>query len=136
MKNRILAALCGLSMLAASSVPVLAGDDSPYKFYIETANAGYNSSMVYKNPGNGKARIYVSDTYEKSIFYKPVDKRTNFIVIASNAQQISDPVEASKGETKYSRFWATNHEGAVMLRGNSTQTGVDYIVAGNWNPNY
>ena len=66
MRNKILALLCGLSMMAANNVTVMAGaDDHNYTFYVESDELGYNSSVVNKTAVNDKARVYVSNTYKK-----------------------------------------------------------------------
>ena len=108
-------------------------------FHITSSVIGYNSDPVYKYPGHASAMINVSSV-RTGYYYidgtEDLTRKTNFIVIASNAVQITNPVMIGPGYgTTNTAFYSSAHEGNVMLRGNSTETGVGYFVGGAWTPN-
>lgn len=110
-----------------------------YQFYIESENEGYNSNPSYKYPGHASAMVNVSMVQSGPKYGTHTDdltRITHFLVIASNAVQIStDDVIGPGYGTKNLTFYSAAHEGSVMLRANSTSTGTGYWVTGAWTPN-
>lgn len=117
-----------------------------FSFKILSSDIGYNSGGIYKTANNPNVMIHVDHHLAKmrseggNQEYSIVDysTKTNFIVIASNAVQITDPVVLGTRETCHTRFYSREHRGTVYLRGNSTRAGkdfFDYVVSGVWDPN-
>lgn len=128
----------GIVMSLSFAVWASEATEYSYSFWIETSAEGYNSASVYKTGNNEKARVKVTDVLR--IMYEGAlgssDATTNFIIIASDGTQISSAETASVGGTCYPEYYSASHRGAVILRANSTWTGVGYQVEGKWNPNY
>ena len=127
-----------LAAMLCIGIPSMIFADA-YNFHIESATTGYNSDSIYKYPNHSSAMVNVSGIRTGTYPWNTVEdltRATNFIVIASNAVQITDAVVIGPGYgTDNLTFYSSAHEGDVMLRGNSTSTGTGYWVSGAWTPN-
>lgn len=132
-RSRIIAVF--LLCLSISTVTFAVDTAHTFYFCIKTTE-GYSSDPVWKEAGFGKAMVSIGSTYKDSI-YRPSKsdntRTTNFIIVASDAQQITNAVTIGPGNgTVYPQYYNAAHVGNVILRANSTHSGTGYMIFGSW----
>lgn len=122
--------LCVLQIGTVVSRAAIPTGDVYFRFNIKSVENGYTYGVAgYKEAGIPYSRV----TQDKNSLGSSVP--TNYIIIASDGQQISDNVIATDYYTNYLRYYSAMHVGKVSLRANSGSTVVGYNVSGTWEPN-
>lgn len=126
----VLSLLCVLQIGTVASSAAIPTGNIYFRFTVKSVENGYTYGVAgRKDVGIPYSRV----TQDQNSLGTTVP--TNYIIIASDGQQISDNVIVTDYYTHFLRYYSAMHEGRVFLRANSGSTLVGYNVSGTWEPN-
>lgn len=123
--------LCVLQAGTMLSEAASSSNGSGFAFRISSTDVGYTYNVKAQKK-LGKKYALVTESANSM----GANAFTNYIIIASDGQQISDPINISVGYSGLMRYWSAKHTGDVYLRANAGNLVCGYTVGGVWDANH